>query len=193
MKKRILSVLMVLCLVLAAVPTALAEGEDSGVTPEDPAAPTEVTEGPGNEQQGGGKPAGTLPAGETSEEDSDEKTPANGPTTPAPEETSVPEEQVSPQDVGDPPSVEMDNLLLKTNQAGYLSYEVSDGLDENLLTFEPTEESADILAVSRNSSSVWTATYTGATQVGDTGTINAIYDGQVVGSCQVLFISYNIQ
>ena len=134
MKKRILSVLMVLCLVLAAVPTALAEGEDSGVTPEDPAAPTEVIGEPGNEQQGGGEPAGTLPTGETPEEDSGEKTPANGPTTPAPEETSVPEEQVSPQDVGDTPTVEMDNLLVRlTSSPVRMSY-----------TIEPAEAADEI-------------------------------------------------
>lgn len=201
MKKRILSVLMVLCLVLAAVPTALAEGEDSGVTPEDPAAPTEVTEEPLE----GEKP------GET--------TPDNGLTTPAPEETSVPEEQVSPQDVGDTPTVEMDNLLVKLqSQPVRMSY-----------TIEPAEAADDIEFVElmevdgewvENTTGEWgveardrkVSLYSGSDGIyrvspvqqvvkGEDGKytadyviesvrtrVGALYNGEIIASCEIRFI-----
>ena len=203
--------LMVLCLVLAAVPTALAEGEDSGVTPEDPAAPTEVIGEPGNEQQGGGEPAGTLPTGETPEEDSGEKTPANGPTTPAPEETSVPEEQVSPQDVGDPPTVEMDNLLVRlTSSPVRMSYTIEPAEAADEIEFvelmqdgdgswvENTDGSWGIAAgdrkVSLYSGSDGIYRVTPAQQVVGAGQyvttrVGALYNGEIIASCEIRFIS----
>lgn len=203
--------LMVLCLVLAAVPTALAEGEDSGVTPEDPAAPTEVIGEPGNEQQGGGEPDGTLPTGETPEEDSGEKTPANGPTTPAPEETSVPEEQVSPQDVGDPPTVEMDNLLVRlTSSPVRMSYTIEPAEAADEIEFvelmqdgdgswvENTDGSWGIAAgdrkVSLYSGSDGIYRVTPAQQVVGAGQyvttrVGALYNGEIIASCEIRFIS----
>lgn len=202
MKKRILSVLMVLCLVLAMVPTALAEGEDNGVTPEDPAAPTEVIEEPGNEQQGGGEPAGTLPAGETPEEDSDAKTPANALTTPEPEETSVPEEQVSPQDMGDTPTVEMDNLLVRVNQTAYMSYQIPEGYDETKFTFAFNVDGqfseryplsgTSYKRIEYGSHGFQITAVGSATELsGQTATVCALYDDEEVGSCEVLFIPSN--
>ncbi|MFQ7242440.1 S-layer homology domain-containing protein [Agathobaculum sp.] len=87
--------------------------------------------------------------------------------------------------------VEMDNLLLKTNQAGRLSYVLPEGIDESEITFAAAPESTDDVDVYQSTSNgIWYARYqTQAVKTGTTGTINAIYNDQVVGSCTFMFVS----
>ena len=84
--------------------------------------------------------------------------------------------------------VEMDNLLLRTNQAAKIRFTVTPEELADQITFEATEECQDVLDVYQNSSGIWYARYgCQGIEAGTIGTINALYNGQVVGTCQVLF------
>ncbi len=117
MKKRILSVLMVLCLVLAAVPTALAGEEDT------------MPESPG-EEAGETTPEGAAPNGDTAPEDGNgETTTPDGGDGETQEETRdtapSPVNDVAVQAEGDVPQVTMDNMLVEMKSQGQkMSYSI---------------------------------------------------------------------
>lgn len=211
MKKRILSVLMVLCLVLAAVPTALAGEEDT------------MPESPG-EEAGETTPEGAEPNGATAPEDGNgETTTPEGGDGETQEETGdtapSPVNDVAVQAEGDVPQVTMDNLLVKLqSQPVRMSY-----------TIEPAEAADDIEFVElmevdgewvENTTGEWgveardrkVSLYSGSDGIyrvspvqqvvkGEDGKytadyviesvrtrVGALYNGEIIASCEIRFI-----
>lgn len=184
MKKRILSVLMVLCLVLAAVPTALAGEEDT------------MPESPG-EEAGETTPEGAEPNGDTAPEDGNGETQEEtGNTAPSPVN------DVAVQAEGDVPQVTMDNMLVKTNSAVDLSYQIPAGYEDQI-TFQAMKDGVRVdgdstanhdydyirVEIAQGDDGIYTISpYQSKNSVGDVITIQALYNEEVVGECQVYFI-----
>ena len=83
--------------------------------------------------------------------------------------------------------VEIENMLLRTNQPAKLKFTVNPEDMADQITFAAAEECADDLRVYENNG-VWYAGYQRqGIKEGTTGTINALYNGEIVGTCKVLF------
>ena len=92
--------------------------------------------------------------------------------------------------LGGPVTVEMDNILVKTNQSVRMSYTVTEGY-EDLITFvvaDPQNE-GKVSFNDNDGDHIWSISPTyGKNQAGDIMTIQALYENEVVGSCDVCFV-----
>ncbi len=85
--------------------------------------------------------------------------------------------------------VDMDNLLVKTNQAVKMSYTIPQGYEDDVTfrTADPSRRSRVSFTLGSDGVYKINPAYK-MNNYGDIITVNAIYDGQVVGSCQVCFV-----
>lgn len=203
MKKRILSVLMVLCLVLAAVPTALAGEEDT------------MPESPG-EEAGETTPEGAAPNGDTAPEDGNgETTTPDGGDGETQEETRdtapSPVNDVAVQAEGDVPQVTMDNMLVEMKSQGQkMSYSIESAEYADQIEFVELMQAEDGelventdgdwgIGLTDHKASITKNTTDGIwriqapTQVVKAGQyvstwVGAKYNGEIIASCTVQYI-----
>lgn len=86
--------------------------------------------------------------------------------------------------------VQMDNILVKTNQAVKLSYSVPEGYEDKI-TFAVAPEDASKVTFTQGDDKIWSiSSVYGQNTAGNTMTVNAIYNNEIVGTCQICFIPY---
>lgn len=93
---------------------------------------------------------------------------------------------------GGPVTVEMNDILVKTNQAVRMSYTVTEGY-EDLITFavaDPQNE-GKVSFNDNDGDHIWSINpVQNKNKAGDIMTIQALYENEVVGSCDVYFVPY---
>ena len=95
-----------------------------------------------------------------------------------------------PEPLDDEPevTVTMDNVLMKLNKTTRIYFEVTPGYEDKI-SFEAENDSKLLVSSPDKPDSFTAITIQNACEVGETLTINAIYEGKIVGSCSVLVIS----